>query len=58
VLLKPNPENICFGCGGANARGMLLAFEQDDATQRIRGNFRYFSFPWLLVKGFLVNLRS
>jgi uncharacterized protein (TIGR00369 family) len=40
VLLKPNPENICFGCGGANARGMLLTFEQDDATQRIRGNFR------------------
>ena len=40
MLLKPNPENICFGCGGANARGMLLAFEQDDATQRIRGNFR------------------
>ena len=40
MLLKPNPENICFGCGGANARGMLLAFEQDDAAQRIRGNFR------------------
>jgi uncharacterized protein (TIGR00369 family) len=40
VLLKPNPENICFGCGGANARGMLLAFEQDDAAQRIRGDFR------------------
>jgi uncharacterized protein (TIGR00369 family) len=40
VLLKPNPENICFGCGGANARGMLLTFEQDDAAQRIRGNFR------------------
>jgi uncharacterized protein (TIGR00369 family) len=40
MLLKPNPENICFGCGGANARGMLLTFEQDDAAQRIRGNFR------------------
>jgi uncharacterized protein (TIGR00369 family) len=40
MLLKPNPENICFGCGGANARGMLLTFEQDDATKRIRGNFR------------------
>ena len=40
MLLKPNPENICFGCGGANARGMLLAFEQDDAAQRIRGDFR------------------
>jgi uncharacterized protein (TIGR00369 family) len=40
MLLKPNPENICFGCGGANARGMLLTFEQDDAAQRIRGRFR------------------
>ena len=40
MLLKPNPENICFGCGGANARGMLLTFEQDDAAKRIRGNFR------------------
>jgi uncharacterized protein (TIGR00369 family) len=40
MLLKPNPENVCFGCGGANDRGMLLTFEQDDAAQRIRGNFR------------------
>jgi uncharacterized protein (TIGR00369 family) len=40
MLLKPNPENICFGCGGANARGMLLTFEQDDAAKRIRGKFR------------------
>jgi uncharacterized protein (TIGR00369 family) len=40
VLLKPNPENICFGCGGANARGMLLTFLQDEPAQRIRGNFR------------------
>jgi uncharacterized protein (TIGR00369 family) len=40
VLLKPNPANLCFGCGGANQRGMLLTFEQDDAAQRIRGNFR------------------
>jgi uncharacterized protein (TIGR00369 family) len=40
MLLKPNPENICFGCGGANARGMQLTFEQDDATNRIRGAFR------------------
>src|SRR5580693_5633359 len=40
MLLKPNPENICFGCGAANLRGMLLTFEQDDAAQRIRGNFR------------------
>ena len=40
MLLKPNPENICFGCGGANERGMQLAFEQDDVAQQIRGNFR------------------
>jgi uncharacterized protein (TIGR00369 family) len=40
MLLKPNPENHCFGCGGANDRGMQLTFEQDDAAQRIRGSFR------------------
>jgi len=40
VLLKANETNHCFGCGGANARGMQLTFEQDDATQRIRGAFR------------------
>jgi uncharacterized protein (TIGR00369 family) len=40
TLLKPNPENHCFGCGGANARGMQLTFEQDDAARRIRGKFQ------------------
>lgn len=40
MLLKPNPENNCFGCGGANARGMQLTFEQDDAAKRMRGMFR------------------
>ncbi len=40
MLLEPNPANICFGCGGANARGMKLTFEQDDNAQRIRGNFK------------------
>lgn len=40
MLLKPNPTNGCFGCGGANARGMQLTFEQDDAALRIRGAFR------------------
>jgi len=39
MLLEPNPENVCFGCGGANHRGMKLTFEQDDATRRIRGSF-------------------
>jgi uncharacterized protein (TIGR00369 family) len=40
MLLKPNPTNLCFGCGGANERGMLLTFEQEDQARRIRGNFR------------------
>jgi uncharacterized protein (TIGR00369 family) len=40
MLLPPNPANICFGCGGANARGMKLTFEQDDSTKRIRGAFK------------------
>ena len=40
MLLAPNPTNICFGCGGANARGMKLTFEQDDSTKRIRGAFK------------------
>ena len=40
MLLKPNPENQCFGCGGANERGMQLTFEQDDAARRIRGVFK------------------
>ncbi len=40
MLLKPNPTNHCFGCGGANARGMQLTFEQDDDAKRIRGEFR------------------
>ena len=40
MKLDPKPENPCFGCGGANPRGMRLAFEQDDARQRIVGRFR------------------
>jgi uncharacterized protein (TIGR00369 family) len=39
MQLDPKPENPCFGCGGANPRGMHLAFEQDDARQRIVGRF-------------------
>ena len=39
VLLPPNPTNTCFGCGGANERGMKLTFEQDDDAKRIRGRF-------------------
>jgi len=40
MLLKPNPTNRCFGCGGANERGMQLTFDQDDAARRIRGLFQ------------------
>jgi len=40
MLLTPNPTNKCFGCGGANERGMQLTFEQDDAARRIRGVFK------------------
>jgi uncharacterized protein (TIGR00369 family) len=40
MLLKPRADNFCFGCGGGNARGMQLTFEQDDEAKRIRGAFR------------------
>jgi uncharacterized protein (TIGR00369 family) len=40
MRLDPNPTNTCFGCGGANAHGMKLAFEQDDERRRIVGRFR------------------
>ena len=39
MRLDPKPDNMCFGCGAANARGMKLAFEQDDERQRITGRF-------------------
>lgn len=40
MLLEPNPANVCFGCGGANAAGMKLTFLQDDSAQRIRAAFK------------------
>ena len=40
MRLDPNPANHCFGCGGANERGMKLTFEADEVARRIRGNFR------------------
>lgn len=40
MRLEPSPNNACFGCGGANPRGMKLTFEQDEALQRIRGVLR------------------
>jgi uncharacterized protein (TIGR00369 family) len=36
----PNPDNPCFGCGGANPHGMRLVFEPDEQQQRVRGRFR------------------
>jgi uncharacterized protein (TIGR00369 family) len=36
-MTQPDPVNPCFGCGGANARGMKLVFEADEANQRIIG---------------------
>ncbi len=40
MLLEPKPDNFCFVCGGGNARGMHLTFEQDEEAKRIRGSFR------------------
>jgi uncharacterized protein (TIGR00369 family) len=39
ITLAPNPENPCFGCGGANDGGMKLTFVQDNEKRRIIGRF-------------------
>jgi uncharacterized protein (TIGR00369 family) len=39
ITLAPNPENQCFGCGGANDGGMKLTFTQDNVGRRIVGRF-------------------
>ena len=39
IRLEPNPANKCFGCGGDNAAGMKLTFEQDNVNRRIVGHF-------------------
>ena len=39
TTLAPNPENRCFGCGGANDDGMKLTFVQDNERRRIIGRF-------------------
>lgn len=39
ITLAPNPENRCFGCGGANDDGMKLSFVQDNHKKRIVGRF-------------------
>lgn len=39
IRLEPRPTNKCFGCGGDNAAGMKLTFEQDNVNRRIIGRF-------------------
>jgi uncharacterized protein (TIGR00369 family) len=39
ITLAPNPTNKCFGCGGANDRGMKLTFVQNNVNKRIVGKF-------------------
>ena len=39
-MSQTDPSNPCFGCGGGNARGMKLAFEFDEPSQRVMGRFR------------------
>ena len=39
ITLAPNPTNKCFGCGGANDRGMNLTFVQHNVNKRIVGKF-------------------
>ena len=39
ITLAPNPNNHCFGCGGANDDGMKLTFVQDNEKRRITGRF-------------------
>src|SRR5580704_11705753 len=36
----PIPDNACFGCGGASAHGMKLAFEANTETGHVTGHFR------------------
>ena len=33
-------DNVCFGCGGANAAGMKLEFEADTDTGHVFGRFK------------------
>jgi uncharacterized protein (TIGR00369 family) len=34
------PDNVCFGCGGANPAGMKLEFEADTETGHVTGRFK------------------
>jgi len=39
IMLAPNSLNKCFDCGGDNAGGMKLTFQQDNVNRRIVGRF-------------------
>src|SRR5271155_2587591 len=39
IVLAPNAENKCFGCGGGADAGMLLTFVQDNLARKITGKF-------------------
>ncbi|MGH9416378.1 MAG: PaaI family thioesterase [Terriglobales bacterium] len=39
--LEPRPDNACFGCGGANPRGLQLTFTLDHARRRVLGEFNF-----------------
>lgn len=34
------PDNVCFGCGGANEVGLKLEFEANTETGRVTGRFK------------------
>src|SRR5438552_3663383 len=38
-MLAPSSVHKCFGCGGDNAGGMKLTFQQDNVNRRIVGRF-------------------
>jgi uncharacterized protein (TIGR00369 family) len=58
--LDPRADNGCYGCGGANPRGMKLVFERDDVRRRIVGRFslgsEYQGGPGFLHGGILAVL--
>lgn len=58
--LEVRPDNPCFGCGGANPRGMKLEFASDNARRRIIGRFRlgeeYQGGPGFLHGGIIATL--
>lgn len=39
MVLKLSDDQMCFGCGGRNARGLKLRFTLDEARHRIRAEW-------------------